>query len=61
MGGVATAEDALEMMMAGATMVAVGTANFHDPSTTVKVIDGMEDYMKRNNVSDITELIGCVQ
>ena len=61
MGGIANAEDALEFIMAGATGVAVGAMNFIDPETTVKVVDGIEDYMKRNNVSDIKELIGCVK
>ncbi|MGN0159810.1 MAG: dihydroorotate dehydrogenase [Lachnospiraceae bacterium] len=61
MGGIATAEDALEFIMAGATMVSVGTANFHDPCTTVKVIDGIRDYMISRNVEDIRELIGCVK
>ncbi len=61
MGGIASAEDALEFIMAGATAVAVGTANFHDPMTTVKVIEGIEQFMIKNNVADIKELIGCVK
>lgn len=61
MGGIATYEDALEFIMAGATMVAVGTANFHDPATTTKIIDGIAEYMKRNNIDDINTLIGCVK
>lgn len=61
MGGICTAEDALEFIMAGAAMVAVGTANFHDPSATLKVIRGIEEYMDRNGVKDIKELIGCVE
>lgn len=61
MGGIANAEDALEFIMAGATAVAVGTANFHDPMTTIKVIDGIEAFMEKNNISDIRELIGCVK
>lgn len=61
MGGIRTAEDALEFLMAGATMVAVGTANFHDPATTIKVIQGMEEFMDRHGVKDIQELIGCVK
>lgn len=60
MGGIATGEDALEFLMAGASMVAVGTANFHDPQATLKVLAGIEEYMKRNGVEDIRELIGCV-
>ena len=61
MGGIANAEDALEFIMAGASAVAVGAMNFHDPYTTLKVIDGISDYMKKNNISDINELIGCVR
>jgi dihydroorotate dehydrogenase (NAD+) catalytic subunit len=61
MGGVSTAEDALELIMAGATAVAVGTANFNDPMSTIKIIDGIEEYMKNNGVADIKELIGCVR
>lgn len=61
MGGVTDYEDALELVMAGATMVAVGTSNFNNPRTTMEVIDGIENYMKNNNVLDIHELIGCVK
>ena len=61
MGGIATAEDALEFIMAGATMVSVGTANFHNPYATLEVIEGIENYMKKDNVADIHELIGCVK
>ena len=61
MGGVATYEDALEFMMAGATAVAVGTANFHNPYATKEIIKGIEDYMTANKINDINELIGCVK
>ena len=61
MGGIANAEDALEFIMAGATMVSVGTANFNDPLTTIKVIDGIESFMEQNNITDIHEIIGCVK
>ena len=61
MGGIATAEDALEFIMAGATMGSVGTANFNDPLTTIKVVDGIRDYCAKNGVADINELIGCVK
>ena len=61
MGGIANAEDALEFIMAGASAVAVGAMNFHDPYTTVRVIDGLRDYMEKNHVGDIKELIGCVK
>ncbi len=60
MGGIASAEDALEFIMAGATCVAVGTANFHDPYTTLKVISGIEDYMKKNNIADLSEIRKCL-
>lgn len=60
MGGIATAEDALEMILAGATAVAVGTASFRNPQTVLEVIDGIADYMERQNVADIRELIGAV-
>lgn len=61
MGGCMCAEDALEFMMAGATAVAVGTANFNNPYATRDIINGMEEYMIRNNIEDINELIGCVK
>lgn len=61
MGGIATAEDALEFIMAGATMVSVGTANFYNPYATLQVVEGIENYMKKYNVADINELIGCVK
>ena len=60
MGGIANAEDALEFIMAGASMVAVGTANFINPTTTIEVIDGIEAYMKQYGIQDIRDLIGCV-
>lgn len=61
MGGVMNTEDALEMIMAGATAVAVGTANFHNPYATVEIIKGIEEYMQANGVDDINTLIGCVK
>ena len=60
MGGIRNAEDALEFIMAGATMVAVGTANFHNPAATLDVIHGIQDYMEKHQIEDIRELIGCV-
>lgn len=60
MGGVATWQDAIEMMLAGATMVAVGAANFHEPDTTIQVIEGIEDYMRRHHIENITDIIGAV-
>ena len=61
MGGIATAEDALEFIMAGATAVSVGAMNFMNPYTTIEVVEGIEGYMRKNKVSDINELIGCVK
>lgn len=61
MGGIQNTEDALEFLMAGATMVAVGTANFFNPYATSEIIDGLEDYVEREKLSSITEIIGCVK
>ena len=64
MGGIATAEDALEFIMAGATAVSVGTANFYNPYATVEIAEGIENFMKKQKVEDIRELVpklsGCV-
>ena len=61
MGGISNAEDALEFIMAGASAVAVGTANFRNPYTTVEVVDGIQAYMQKYGVEDINDLIGCVK
>ncbi|MFP5298023.1 MAG: dihydroorotate dehydrogenase [Actinomycetota bacterium] len=60
-GGVATAQDALEMILAGATAVAVGTANFYDPRASKNVRDGIAAYMKEQGVDDLGELVGAVK
>ena len=60
MGGIQNTEDALEFLMAGATMVAVGTANFFNPYATSEIIDGLEDYVKKENLSGIQDIIGIV-
>ncbi|MGB8455256.1 MAG: dihydroorotate dehydrogenase [Anaerocolumna sp.] len=60
MGGIMTGEDALEFIMAGATAVAVGTANFINPTATIDVLREIENYMKQYKIEDINELIGCV-
>lgn len=60
MGGVQNAEDALELILAGATAVSVGTANFTNPTATIDIINGIQDYMENNGVEDINELIGAV-
>lgn len=61
MGGISTAEDAIEMFLAGATAVAVGTANFHNPSAAADVVDGIAAYMKQYGIEDVRELIGGVR
>lgn len=61
MGGIATAEDALEFIMAGATAVSVGAMNFVNPYATQEVVSGIENYMRRYEINDINELIGCVK
>ena len=61
MGGIMTAEDALEFILAGATAVAVGTANFHNPYATKEVVEGIEAYMRKYGIEDIKELIGAVR
>ena len=61
MGGIATPEDAIEMILAGASAVSVGTANFINPYTTQEVVDGMAAFLERQKVEDINELIGCVK
>lgn len=60
MGGVMNGEDAVELMMAGAAMVSVGTANFHNPRATMEVLDGIRAYMERYHIKDVNELIGCI-
>ena len=60
MGGIMNAEDAIEMILAGATAVSVGTANFADPSVTEKIVTEIEDYMRKFQVNDIKELVGAV-
>ncbi len=61
MGGIASAEDAIEMILAGASAVSVGTANFHDPAVTTKIVDGIEKYLEENHIEDIRELVGAVR
>ena len=60
MGGISTPEDAIEFIMAGAAAVAVGTANFSDPYTTLKVISGIEDFMKRKGIDNLSEIRKCL-
>lgn len=60
MGGIASAEDAVEFLLAGASAVSVGAMNFVNPYVTEEIVKGIEDYMKRTGVSDVKELIGAV-
>lgn len=60
MGGISTFEDALEFIMAGATAVAVGTANFYNPYATVEIINGIQKYMKENQICSLDEIRGCI-
>ena len=61
MGGIASATDAIEFLLAGASAVEVGTYNFVDPSVTTQIVDGIEDYMQRHGFTDIQDLIGALQ
>ncbi|MBP3703300.1 MAG: dihydroorotate dehydrogenase [Lachnospiraceae bacterium] len=61
MGGIQCTEDALEFLMAGASMVAVGTANFFNPYATSEIIDGLEDYAMREGLENISQIVGCVK
>ena len=61
MGGIATGEDAVEFLLAGASAVAVGAMNFVNPYATIEVVEGIEEYMRRYSIEDVTELIGAVQ
>jgi dihydroorotate dehydrogenase (NAD+) catalytic subunit len=61
MGGISCWQDAVEFMMAGATAVSVGTANFNNPYVTEEIIDGIEAFMERKGLSDIREIIGAVR
>ena len=61
MGGIATAEDALEFILAGATAVSVGTANFYRPTATVEIVEGIEAYMREKGIDDLKDLIGAVK
>ena len=61
MGGIATAEDAIEFIMAGATMVSVGTANFHNPTVTLDIIKGIEEFMTSQGIKSLDEIRHCVR
>ena len=61
MGGIATASDAIEFLLAGASAIEVGTYNFVDPTATVKIVDGIEDYMRRHGFDSVRDLVGALQ
>ena len=61
MGGIQNAEDAIEFMMAGATAVSVGTANFFNPYVTVEIVEGIEAFLREQGIEDVREIIGCVE
>ena len=61
LGGIVSGEDAIEFMLAGATTISIGAGNFIDPYTSVKVVEGIEEYMKKCNVEDINDIIGKVE
>ncbi|MCK5847457.1 MAG: dihydroorotate dehydrogenase [Bacteroidales bacterium] len=60
MGGIMNATDAIEFMLAGSSAIQVGTANFIDPTVTIKIVDGIEDYMRRHGIDDVNDLIGAM-
>jgi len=61
LGGIVSSEDALEFLIAGASTISIGSGNFINPSTSIEVIDGIENYIKKNNIENITDLIGTIQ
>lgn len=61
MGGITTGEDAIEYMLAGATAVSIGSGNFNDPETSINTIKGIEEYMKKHNIEDISSIVGTVK
>ena len=61
MGGISCAEDAIEFLLAGASAVSVGTANFHNPAVTLEVIDGIKAYMKKNGFENVKDMVGIVK
>lgn len=61
MGGIASAEDAIEMILAGASAVSVGTANFHNPAVTMEIVDGIEQYMKVQGFDSVADMVGIVK
>ena len=60
LGGISSARDAIEFMMVGATAIEIGTANFLDPAVTIKVRDGINEWLDRHGCQSVTEIIGCI-
>ena len=60
LGGISTAKDALQFLMCGATAIEIGTANFLDPSVSIKVRDGINDWLDQHGVRDVHDIIGCI-
>ena len=61
MGGIATAEDAIEMLLVGASAVSVGTANFYNPAVTMEIVDGIEKYMEAQGFASVADMVGIVK
>ena len=61
LGGIMNATDAIEFLMAGATAIEIGTANFIDPTTTIRVINGINEWLDNHGVKDVHEIIGCMK
>lgn len=61
MGGIESAEDAIEMLLVGASAVSVGTANFYNPTVTMDIVDGIEAYMKQNHFASVQDMVGIVK
>ena len=61
LGGIMNGEDAIEFMIAGASTISIGAGNFVDPTVAVKTIDGIENYMKKNKIEDLKEIIGSIK
>jgi dihydroorotate dehydrogenase (NAD+) catalytic subunit len=61
LGGISNATDAIEFLLAGATAIQVGTANFVDPQVCIKILDGIEDYCNRHGIREVSELIGALE
>ena len=61
MGGIESEEDAIEMLLVGASAVSVGTANFYNPTVTMDIVDGIEAYMKQNHFASVQDMVGIVK